>query len=587
MAVKKVVSIEIGYLVTRICETDYKSKTHKVYRSCTVPTPEGIINDGVLTATEGYVESIRSALAVNRIKSKQVVFTITSARIASREVTIPYVKENRIANVVNANASEYFPVDLSQYQLSYTILGVLGDGNGTKQYKLIVMAAPAALLGGYYDLAKALKLEVEAIDYAGNSIYQVVKEECAQDTSLIIKIDERASLVMAVQNSMLTFSRNVSYGVDEALDTVMHTLCWGEVTSPEQAIRVMQRNDCIALYGQTGHYQTETQSQSGAYQTETQQQPEQQIGQQTELGGISNTPAKSVKDKAKEEVREALMPLVGGIARVIDYYVSRNQNALPTRVLITGLGADFKGMDELLSREINYNVTVLKEAAGWNFNRDFKNECFGEYLACIGAAAQPLGFKKEEKAKEKAKKSGAQVNVALIAYLVLAVGVVASVILIAVSVMPYLKAQKLNAELKAQEKELEAIIPVYNEYVATKAEYTQAEAMYEATQNRNDSLYEFLVELEEKLPKNVAVVSFMSESDTVTINMDVATKEEAAAAIEQLRTFESLIPESVTAAALVKQEDDEGLVEKINFTVQAVYQPMDYVPETEEEEAAK
>ncbi len=569
MAVKKVISIEIGYLVTRICETDYKSKAHRVYKSCTVPTPEGIINDGVLTATEAYAESIRSALAVNRMKSKQVVFTITSARIASREVTIPYVKENRIANVVNANASEYFPVDLSQYQLSYTILGVLGEKNGTKQYKLIVMAAPAALLDGYYDLAKALKLEVEAIDYAGNSIYQVVKEECAHDTSLIIKIDERASLVMVVQNSVLTFTRNVSYGVDEALDAVMQTLCWGEVTSAEQAIRVMQRNDCIALYGQS--------------HAETQQQPE----QQTELGGISNTPAKSAKDRAKEEVREALMPLVGGIARVIDYYVSRNQNALPTRVLITGLGADFKEMDELLSKEINYNVTVLKEAAGWNFSRDFKNECFGEYLACIGAAAQPLGFKKEEKTKENVKKSGTQVNGALIAYLLLAVGLVSSVIMVAVSVVPYMKAVKTNTELKTQAKELEAIIPIYNEYVETKAVYTQVEAMYEATQNRNDSLYEFLVELEEKLPKNVAVVSFMSESDTVTINMDVATKEEAAAAIEQLRTFDSLIPESVTAAALVKQEDDEGLVEKINFTVQAVYQPMDYVPETEEEEAAQ
>lgn len=579
MAVKKVISIEIGYLVTRICETDYKSKAHRVYKSCTVPTPEGIINDGVLTATEAYVESIRSALAVNRMKSKQVVFTITSARIASREVTIPFVKENRIANVVNANASDYFPVDLSQYQLSYTILGVLGDKNSTQQYKLLVMAAPAALLSGYYDLAKALKLEVEAIDYAGNSIYQVVKEECAHDTSLIIKIDERASLVMAVQNSVLTFTRNVSYGVDEALDAVMQTLCWGEVTSAEQAIRVMQRNDCIALDGASGQPHTETQ-----YQPEQQSE---QPAQQTELGGISNTPAKSAKDKAKEDVREALMPLVGGIARVIDYYVSRNQNALPTRVLITGLGADFKGMGELLSKEINYNVTVLKEAAGWNFNRDFKNECFGEYLACIGAAAQPLGFKKEEKAKENVKKSGAQVNGALIAYLLLAVGIISSVIMIVVSVVPYMKALKTNTELKAQAKELEAIIPIYNEYVETKAVYTQVEAMYEATQNRNDSLYEFLVELEEKLPKNVAVVSFMSESDTVTINMDVATKEEAAAAIEQLRTFDSLIPESVTAASLVKQEDDEGLVEKINFTVQAVYQPMDYVPETEEEEAAQ
>ncbi len=553
MAAGKVISIEIGYSLTRICETDYKSKTHKVYSSCTIPTMEGVFNDGTLALTQEYVESIKSAFALNRMKSKQVVFSITSAKIASREVVIPFVKENRIADVVNANASDYFPVDLSQYQLAYTILGTLGETKGSQQYKLLVMAAPTALLSGYYDLAKALKLEVAAIDYAGNSVYQMAKSECTEGVHLIVKIDERASLVMAVQDSVMAFTRNVSYGAEEALETVMESLCWGEVSSMEQAIRVMQRNECIAT----------------------------EEGQET---------AESSKDKAREEVRKALVPLIGGIARVIDYYVSRNPNTTVNRVILAGLGADFKGIDVLLSKEINYPVELLKKSAGWNFGRDFKNECFGEYLACLGATTEPLGFKKEaEKAKEKsrAKSGGTNVNGAVIAYTLLGVGLAAAIVLVVISVVPYMNAQKLNAELKAQSKDLESIIPVYNEYVETKATYTRVNAMYEVTRNRNDGLYEFLLELEEKLPSNVAVVSFTSESETVTINMNVSTKEEAAAAIEQLRTFESLIPSTVTVSSLVEREQEENGVTEVNFTVIASYMPVMSTEESASLEASQ
>lgn len=556
----KAISIEIGYLLTRVCEVDYKTKSHKIYKSFTIPTHEGMINDGVLTISPEFVENLKSALAANRIKSKQVVFTITSSRIASREVVIPFVKENRIADVVNANATDYFPVDLSQYQLAYSILGTIGETKNAQQYKLLVMAVPTALLSGYYDLAQALKLEVVDIDYAGNSIFQVVKDECAQGTHLIVKIEERASLVMVVQNSVLTFTRNVSYGVDEAIESVMNTLAWGDVSTAEQAIRILQRNECIAEHGPS------------AGQEEVEQEGE--------------TEVKSAREKAMDDVRAAFMPLVGGIARVIDFYMSRNAGAAIERVMITGLGADFKGLDALLASEINMSVSVLMDAAGWNLTRNFKNECFGEYIACVGAAVAPLGFKKDtdKKGKEKSKGNAKGTNGAVVAYALLGIGVVVGAALAVISIMRYMDVQKTNMELKAQASDLEDIIPIYNEYVATKAEYTKVEAMYEATENRNEEMYEFLEELEEKLPSSSNVISLTSDVNGVSINMVTDTKEDAAATVQQLRSFDSLIPQMVTVSALREETDQDTGVTSVNFTVVASYWPVGSSPEEIEEE---
>lgn len=532
----KAISIEIGYSVTRLCEVDYKAKSHKVYRRVTIPTPQGVINDGVLRATPEFVEEIKKAITGSKMSAKQVVFTITSGRIASREAMIPFVKENRIPDVVKANASDYFPVDLSQYELAYNILGTVGEDKSVKQYKLLVMAAPQILLNGYYDLAKELKLELAAIDYAGNSIYQVAKDKGAHGASLVIKIDERSTLVMAIQNSVLTFTRNVPYGVDEAIQTIIDSVRWSNTDTVLDAVDTMSLNDCTVF----------------------------------------------------PEIKEALESLLGGISRVIDYYASHNTDAPVEQIYITGMGADIKGLAAMLAEDINLPVDVLRQVPGWNLEKSFRTQFYGGYVACVGAAAAPLGFKKDEKKKKK-EKSGADgkkggFNPAPIAYLFLVAGIGIGVALSVTSILRRMEAERQNMELRAQNSSLEAIIPIYNEYTATLATYNLVQSMYSMTENRNEELVEFLEELEDKLPADVHVVSFTSNLDGIAINMNVSTKSEAAVAIEQLRTFNSLLPNSVTVNSIVENIDDETGVVSVDFSVAAIYRNYNDRPELEEAE---
>lgn len=535
----KAISIEIGYSLTRVCEVDYKSKTHRVYRSFTIPTMDGVINDGVLMPTPEYIAALSAEITKRKIKTKQVIFAITSGRIASREVTIPFVKENRIADVVNANAADYFPVDLSQYQLAYSILGVIGDPKGTQQYKLLVMAAPAALLDGYYDLAKALKLEVAALDYAGNSVFQIAKDKKAQGTILVIKIEELSSLVMAVRDARLAFVRNVGYGVVEALQGIIDSKQWAEADSVQSAMEVVSMNNCV------------------------------------------DSP----------DMVEVIVQLVSGVSRVVEYYLSNNSDVTVENVYITGLGANIKGLEEVLSKEINLPVEVLRQVPGWNLEKSFRTQYYGEFAACVGAAAAPLGFKKEaEKSKGKEKAEGSKGSkggsvLAPIAYTVLALGLVAAIALAAVSMLRYMGLQTINMELKAQNTDLEAIIPIYNEYTTTLASYNLVKGMYGKTENRNEELVEFLEELENKLPSDVHVVSFTSTVDGVAINMNVSNKSEAAAAVEQLRSFKSLIPTTVTVNSVVEEIDEETGTVSVNFSVAAIYRDIHAVMEDDAESA--
>lgn len=557
----KVLSIEIGHSLTRVCEVDFKAKTPKVYKSFSVPTLVGVMNDGVLQPDLHYVEGLRGGLREYGIKTKQVVFSITSSKIATREITIPYVKENKIADVVQANASEYFPVDLSQYQLAYSILAVLGEKKEGQQYKLLVLAVPKSMLKGYYELAASLRLNVAAFDYVGNSLYQVMKKECATGTQLVAKIDERSTLLMVIQDQQIVFTRNIAHGVEDALQAVMDSVAWGTVQTMKQAILTVERYQCVDLADRD-------------YE-----------------GGGRRLVMPSLEEAAQINVTEALMPMISGIERVIDYYSSRGDSKPIERVLVTGIGANFVGMDELLHREIAYPVSLVKKLEGMNLEKHFKDGFFGEYLSCIGAAMSPLGFLSDE---EKSKGMSMELlpdqkNMMVVSVIICVGGVLVGIALAAIGILGYRTEQMEKARLENRIKELEPIETVYQEYLQTQYTYNKLKFYYDNTVTPNESLVAFLEEMEEKMPASLSVQSFNADLNSVTISVSVEHKDDAARLIQQFRTFNSVRNVAVASITDYGAIMDGAVLEEepvVSFSVVATYKGQEELAQEAAEAAA-
>lgn len=140
---KKVLSIVVGAECTKVCEIsykkNYKNKGIRVYRSITFATPGDMIEDGYIKDKAAFGELLRNKLKAAKIKSDKVIFSINSSKIASREVIIPPTKEKRIMDIIMTGASEYFPVDIRDYVLSYQILekdtSARKDRAGQKRYE--------------------------------------------------------------------------------------------------------------------------------------------------------------------------------------------------------------------------------------------------------------------------------------------------------------------------------------------------------------------------------------------------------------------------------------------------------------------
>lgn len=543
----KVLSIEIGANVTRICLTDYKVKNPKVYKYTKVATPEGVFTDGEITVTEELVSLLKSAISENKMNCKQVVFPITSSRIASREITIPLVKEKKIDAMVHANASDYFPIDLSQYELGYILLGTDYANN---LYRLQVLAAPQSLLENYKQLAGALGMQMVAADYSGNSIYQMVKGECREGVKMVVKADENSSIVTVIKNESIVLQRTVPYGVDDAVQTILDNRAFG-VSSYDEALKLAIRKTCMKL----------TINARDVIETEDTEDDD------------------AALLSAKEDVASSLEMLINGVARIMDYYTSRNNGETVDKIFITGIGSDFSGLSKLMTNELGVKTVGLKHLEGQTLEKSFKDGMFGEYIACVGAVIAPVGLVSSEKGKgESGKESGES---SALGYILLVGGTLIGLVLILVGAMNLMN-EKVRYQADVNKlNSLQEINVIYTTYETQTVLFDDIKKLYQTTENSNEKLVAFIEELEEKMPSNMTITSFTSSGDVVSMNVDVTTKQEMANMVQQLRTFNSLSDVSVSGAQDVISEDG---IRKVSFSVVGTYKT---IAELEAEAAAE
>lgn len=542
----RVLSIEIGNSFTKICEIDYKVKKPKVYKVLTVETQEGIVVDGMLQPTQEYADHLVNALGTNGIHTKRVIFTISSTRVASREVQIPNVKANKIEALVKTNANDYFPVDLTQYEIGHYLAGGL-----TEEGKLRVMAlaVPKALLNSYYQLAQMCGWEVECFDYSSNSLYQILRDEKSEKVTMMIKIDENNTIVTVLSAGKVLLQRTVAYGVQDAIETMIASGAYA-VSDPMSAVERFQKKTCLNRVLHPGDKLWE--ENAGRWEDE-------------DAGNVEVT-------AARQKITSTLEPLIVGVNRVIDFYDSRNGDTPIERTYVTGLGGSFSGMSKLFTNCLERKVHTLSDMEDKiGMSKAIRSTRPAAYISCLGAVLAPVGLidKSQQKAKGVTVVSGT--NYTFVSVAVLVLGVILSIAMAVTSMTRYFGTVAENVALQARVEELQPAQEVYNEYLSAAAQYDKYEYLYAYTETPNENLVEFINELEQILPDSFWTNSFSSDQTGISMSVTVAGKPAAARTILNIRNMQSI--EDVQISGITDTKDEAGN-STVTFSITGTYKAL-------------
>jgi type IV pilus assembly protein PilM len=272
----------------------------------------------------------------------------------------------------------------------------------------------------------------------------------------------------------------------------------------------------------------------------------------------------------KGDMEEASHTLVGTVLRIIDFYLSKDEDAGIDKIYIVGEGSKDKALIELMKEHSQISCEQLEVIKGVTFTKYVQDCQAGIFATAIGAGISSVGFDTE---KEKERHETNYLSASLLMTVLI---IVAAIALVTLSVIPYNAALLEKNSLEKKQLQLEPAKAVYDQYNAMTSFISKVRYGKALTHNSNDAILDFLEELEAMLPADVEVSDFSSDDTECVITMSVSDKETAAGVINNFRNFESL--SSVTVTSITEETADNELDDDlssdnkiINFTITAEY----------------
>lgn len=560
---KKVISIEAGIQWTKVALVDYRKKNPPVHEAFAFRTPEHAVEDGYIRDKDSLARALKEELVRRQILEKDVVFTLSSSKVVTREVVIPYVKDSKIKGIIDAQSRDYFPMDISGYTISYSKMDVVED-DGKKQLKLLLVAIPDNLLGNYVSFAQLAGLKVETFDYIGNGCIQLMCDSFV-DNAMIIQLEEQATVISILENKKLAFQRVTPYGYGATISAVVDHPILG-IDDEEKAFDFLLEHNVI--------FNKPSMPDNG--------DPAQQAIDQAQA------------NEAYEDLAESLRYHLRIANTALDYYQNQVKKEFVGNVYLVGDGSRFAGIHKLFAQELplplqkidfakiidlrNQNGVNDQKKAGKKKHPDYTDPVLEEssslrqpraatpvgFLSVIGAAVHPLDVKPKEMQEADSKKNDLHT-----AYVLLAGSLLLSLLLILGSSVRQLIAHSEHRHLTDQLEALAYVQQTYDESSSVQQEEQVYVAIDDATRTKNEYLLPLIEQLEAELPSAIKVTSMQTDDNLITLEMTADRKITVGQMLLNFQNVTLLTDPSIPSMS--EQTDEESGKREWKYTLNAYY----------------
>ena len=453
----KVLSIYVGMDAIRIAEMQKAGSNKAVVltNATEIATPNNSVNDGYLVDITAISEAIRTSVFGRGFTAKDVIFTITSKKIASKEVEIPYQKNRKnLQQVLQTNSGEYFPMSNSgDYCFAFSVLEDYHTEEGRK-CRVSAVAAPNDLVKCYYELAEELKYNVEGIDYFGNSVIQLLSMQMTDGrTDLVLQIEKDTTFVNVMRGKTLILQRSVPYGKNAVINALMD-------------VKKISEKDAKTL-----------------------------LSNETLLD----------QHVTADEYAATVQYLVNGIARVVEYHRTKNPSDLLQGIKVFGEGSAIAGIERILERELGAPVEHFETLAGVAIKGQaaLTAEEVLRYLPNIGAVIDPIGLSVDTSGSSGYTGGSELFFKVLVGALIVSIAVMGG--WVTYTAINHHNAVKHQEELEQAIIEIQDIEEIKINYDNALAEYTIVDEFEQSTHSDNELLLKFIEELEVLMPADTTI----------------------------------------------------------------------------------
>ncbi|WP_101876995.1 pilus assembly protein PilM [Lachnoclostridium edouardi] len=494
---KNILAVSFGSKEIRVGEFKKSGNKIIIKKLAKMEISEDLADNGLITDPHEGARVLKKIIKENGLTGTKVIFSVTSGKIMNRQVTLPYMKKQYIAETIRSNGENYFPIGISQYVLAYFKMSV--QETKRQEIPLIALAAPDHVIQSYYETAALAGLQTVSVDYSGNSIFQAVSAYEEKSPLMVIFVSAGLASFSVIRDSRLMFQRNIS---------------------------------CAHILKE---------------------------------------------QEGRENSGERTAYMEGIVDRIWEYYMAHFPDQPVDSVLLLGEEIEELGLESICRKlKLQKKSLGIPERICLSEGLSIDGEEYEKYLAVLGAAIHPVGFKPAYMEQEEEKRR----QTCLYGALVLAA---VSVCFIAGG-RPFIERTRLLDTKSALEKELQSIYQaeeIYENFQNGEKQKADLKEIDRLTKEGNKNLIDFIELLKSVRPKDMTILTFASNEGKVSISALAERKESVIEFINSLKashivsetdisplfsTFsadgEQLVSFSVTCVLGSGQEDEKYMLEE-------------------------
>lgn len=291
----------------------------------------GIIKEGEIRDEEKLAEIIKEAIKKvkgEKLKTKYVIASLPEEKAFLQVIQMPKMSEEDLKSAVIYEAENYIPLPIEEVYLDFQIVPPIY--NHLDHFDVLIAALPKKIIDPYLSSLQKAGLSPLAFEIESQAIARaLVKDEISPSPILLIDFGQTRTSFVIFSGHSLRFTSSIPVSSDSFTEIISKTLG----VSLAEAERLKRK------YGLTEKIELKIKD--------------------------KKTEIKKERRKVFEALVPALVDLIQQIKRYLEYYKTHaSHEHLPakgkgvSKILLSGGGANLKGLPELLSLELKIPVEL-------------------------------------------------------------------------------------------------------------------------------------------------------------------------------------------------------------------------------------
>ncbi|MBC8200222.1 MAG: type IV pilus assembly protein PilM [Desulfobacterales bacterium] len=338
------VGLDIGSGALKASEIVETKSGHCLQHFGMLDIAHGAIEEGVIKDADEIAASIRKLFNENSFKTQNVAISIGGYSVIVKKISVQTMTEEQFQGVINSEAEQYIPFDISEVNLDYQILGE--TENNPNQMDVLLVAAKKEVVDSYVNLIQMAGLNPCVIDIDTFALQNIFELNYAPEDENIALIDigaGKTSLNILKGNSSL-FMRDVTLGCG------------------------MINREIVSLI-------------NCSYEE----------AEQLKYG---DQPDKISHDDLKEIISSVVDDWCNEIRRALDFFYSAYPDDQIKRIILSGGGAYIKEFRELLAIETSSEVEIINPFKNIQIDKKSFDISYLERIAPQAAISMGLSIRK-------------------------------------------------------------------------------------------------------------------------------------------------------------------------------------------------